>query len=660
MKISNLLWLSLAVAAPASGSAGLFGLWGSDQKEAEETAPIITNKTIHSMINDERRFVLYNSRKLTGECLEVCVTPRAAETMEPTTSPSLSPTKSQTKSPTEEPISEGSEPPLDCDSLGNLGAGFSEATDYDGECYPHITSLDTNNLAGHDDSVAVFVGGDFVGNVGAEVEGKMVTLGDLTVGSSGPGNFVSVGLGSQVIPTAGTDCIVVGGNIETMRDIQVYNQNPSWMHCDIVYGGNAVNPEKWKTFGEVRHEPNYDLSFYEKMMYVWKKKSEYWKTLPSTGSVYKEWSTTYYDCTDSDEIQVFNIHPNNYEVIGQPGSMDGIIFSNNCQGKTILVNVHGSGEISFNAAAMHWKNDQDDLQKGYNAGGFPTCMTESMMWNFPDASLVDIGGDCCTSEFHGSILAQGNVKMTTSGQSGRTIVLGDLTQEHGGSEFHSYQYNPPISLPDPDDICEIPEGGAAALTSIVYPTMQPTNEPTFPQGLCVRIPNEELPDDADWQTTDAKCAKCHPDNNGGPHKWYPCNKDPPLCKGNCVFNLPEGGDAAPESIANPTMQPTNEPTFPEGQCVRIPNEELPDDADWQTTDAKCAKCHPDNNGGPHKWYPCNKDPPLCKGNCVFNLPEGGDAAPESIANPTMQPTNEPTFPEGQCVRIPNEELPDDA
>ncbi len=69
MKISNLLWLSLAIAAPASGNAGLFGRWGSDKKEdAAETVPKITNKTIHSMINEQRRFVLYNSRKLTGEC----------------------------------------------------------------------------------------------------------------------------------------------------------------------------------------------------------------------------------------------------------------------------------------------------------------------------------------------------------------------------------------------------------------------------------------------------------------------------------------------------------------------------------------------------------------------------------------------------------------
>ncbi len=70
MKISNLLWLSMVVAAPALGHAGMFSLWGSDkQEEAEAPAPTkISSKTIHSMINEERRFVVFNSRKLSGDC----------------------------------------------------------------------------------------------------------------------------------------------------------------------------------------------------------------------------------------------------------------------------------------------------------------------------------------------------------------------------------------------------------------------------------------------------------------------------------------------------------------------------------------------------------------------------------------------------------------
>ena len=90
------------------------------------------------------------------------------------------------------------------------------------------------------------------------------------------------------------------------------------------------------------------------------------------------------------------------------------------EGKTILINVHGGGEVKVNAATMFWKN-----RSGYSAGGFPTCMTESILWNFPDASKVEIGNGK-TSEFHGSILTVGDMTLSTSGHSGRTIVLGDL------------------------------------------------------------------------------------------------------------------------------------------------------------------------------------------------------------------------------------------
>jgi hypothetical protein len=46
-------------------------------------------------------------------------------------------------------------------------------------------SLDANNLAGINDSVAVFVGGSYYGRRGAEVEGNMAVLGDLSVDMNG-------------------------------------------------------------------------------------------------------------------------------------------------------------------------------------------------------------------------------------------------------------------------------------------------------------------------------------------------------------------------------------------------------------------------------------------------------------------------------------------
>merc|ERR1712086_136004 len=67
-----------------------------------------------------------------------------------------------------------------------------------------------------------------------------------------------------------------------------------------------------------------------------------------------------------------------------------------------------------------------------------------------------MGGNGKTSEFQGSLLITGDLEMTTTGQAGRTIVLGDITHNRGGSEFHSYEFNPPQPLPDPKDVCVLP------------------------------------------------------------------------------------------------------------------------------------------------------------------------------------------------------------
>jgi len=270
-----------------------------------------------------------------------------------------------------------------------------------------------------------------------------VVLGNLHVGGSGPGNFVSVAAGSHVLPNSGGDCIIVGGDLSASRNIQVFNQAAS-MECDIVYKGNGINTERWKTQGEVRQDASYDMTRYDDTKEVLSTKSQYWKTLPSTGVVNYQYGGTTYRCSKNDEIQVFNIYPNEYSALNSTSSYT---FSNDCEGKTVLINVQGSGDVKAQAAAMFFKN-----KSGFKAGGFSTCMTESILWNFPDAATVDIGGGR-SSEWHGSLLVGGDLTLTTTGHSGRTMVLGNLVQNRGGSEFHSYQFNPPTPLPNPDGIC---------------------------------------------------------------------------------------------------------------------------------------------------------------------------------------------------------------
>ena len=454
-------------------------------------------------------------------------TPTGAPSKGPTKAPTMAPTEEPTKTPTPfptelpDPVPPVPDASIDCTKLENLGYEFSAATNVNG-CYPHITGL--NAAAGpfsqSDDHVAMFIGGNFIEQQAAEVEGKVVTLGDLVVQANGAGNFVSVGAGTHIIPTPNTDCIVVGGDLKAYKNVQTYNQ-ASWMTCDIVYKGVAVNKNKWKTNGNVRQDSSLDMSFYENMKYVLEKKSKYWKTLPSTGTFSDSWGQTNFECSSTNEVQVFNFLEEDRSLLDGPHTF---WFGDACEGKTILINVHGTGAVNVNAATMFWNH-----RSGYGANGFPTCMTESILWNFPDAATVNIGNGK-TSEFHGSILATGDLRFTTSGHSGRTIVLGDLTHSRGGSEFHSYQFNPPIALPDPDDICVIPEDISNAMVA-PYPTQAPkTPAPTAALTKCLAIPQSDLPSGL-WATQDQQCKKCE----SGSTTWWPCNLNPPLCHGNCVF-----------------------------------------------------------------------------------------------------------------------------
>lgn len=551
-----------------------------------------SNRTLGNIIQHEQRFVLYNSRRLSGECLSLCTKrpveeaatelptatdfpiaeieaptaptrppsnpptkeptnaptnpstnvptniltnhPTHSPTYVPTNAPTNPPSNRPTKVPTNSPT--GPQKTIDCATIQNLGYGFSKATGtphYDRGCFPVVKSADFGNIPGYDDSVSVFSGGSYIGRNAAEVEGNIVVLGNLEVGSRGPGNFVSVGVGTHVLPNPGGDCIIVGGDISADRDIQVFNQK-SWMKCDIVYKGNARNLNRWKIGnGEKRRVPDYDMTLYEQMKYVLMKKSQFWKTLTSTGTVeFEDWGSkegeTKYMCSSRDEVQVFNILSEDRKSISATHT---IKFGDNCEGKTILINVHGQGAIGVDAAAMSFKG-----KSGYGSGGFPSCLTTSILWNFPDASMVDIGNGK-SSEFHGSILVgTGDLKLSTSGHSGRAMVVGNIIHDsNSGSEFHSYEFNPPKPLPDPEDVCVLPENWRSYPAIQAYPTTAPTGAPTrAPSDKCTAIPQNDLPSGS-WATNDSNCAQCAKNRQGGAATWWPCNQKPYLCEGNCKF-----------------------------------------------------------------------------------------------------------------------------
>jgi choice-of-anchor A domain-containing protein len=253
-------------------------------------------------------------------------------------------------------------------------------------------------------------------------------------------------LGSQIIPNNGQDVITVGGDFETKTNIAIM-QNSASVSGNIVYKGSLVI-EKGRniwTNGQVTQNSNLDLSGYNKALDELKVKSAYWAELPVNGVYTLTGATAVFKAGNDDCVQVFNLTQSEFADL--PWGIH-VEFDANLKDRTVLIN-YGS-DNNKNVKITNLANFFDPSGKGHM--DFDSGFTASILWNFYDANYVDLGGGSQgVGEFQGSILVpNGSLMMQFPGQSGRTIVGLDLTQNRGGSEFHSYPFNPPkCNLPLP-------------------------------------------------------------------------------------------------------------------------------------------------------------------------------------------------------------------
>jgi choice-of-anchor A domain-containing protein len=93
-----------------------------------------------------------------------------------------------------------------------------------------------------DGNVSVLVGGNLhVGGAAAGAEGTVVTLGDATFARDVPGPYEvgATALGSQVTPYAGSDMLVVGGNLGATAGTHV--DVGQGLGGDVVVGGGVAD-----------------------------------------------------------------------------------------------------------------------------------------------------------------------------------------------------------------------------------------------------------------------------------------------------------------------------------------------------------------------------------------------------------------------------------
>eukprot|EP00538_Stauroneis_constricta_P012542 CAMPEP_0119545366 /NCGR_PEP_ID=MMETSP1352-20130426/126_1 /TAXON_ID=265584 /ORGANISM="Stauroneis constricta, Strain CCMP1120" /LENGTH=1333 /DNA_ID=CAMNT_0007589901 /DNA_START=428 /DNA_END=4425 /DNA_ORIENTATION=- len=341
--------------------------------------------------------------------------------------------------------------------------------------YPHVFAAYRNsNLItprGRDDNIAFFISGDFLSEVGAEIEGKIVILGDFTTKPYGAGSMGQAGAGSLIIPSDSTDFMLIGGNVRLERTVWGLNVG-SIIGVDganIVYKGTLtkINGGKFDIRGHHGRDSNLDLSAYPSMFTELGERSKFWSTLRPNGRFFPVGTSDEYGSKDivfkagDDEcVQVFHVLQSDLDHFNTNGGVD-MHFHPNLAAKTILINVKADSNGVARVRRINYFHDPYGNIHFDNSSPF----ISSMLWNFYDATdKVIIGADGHHSdfEFQGSLLIPfGDLDFYSIGHSGRTVVNGNVYQKRGGSEFHNYPFQPfcPLPLPENCGTYDCPERG---------------------------------------------------------------------------------------------------------------------------------------------------------------------------------------------------------
>lgn len=292
------------------------------------------------------------------------------------------------------------------------------------------------DFVGRDASVNVFVGGDYkVQGRAAEVEGQVVTLGNLSIAKNGGGafNMSVVGVGSRVVPPDGTDFVTVGKGVSVAGGNTLYlggsdSKTTAW--GNLRYGTTATGTISIAPTGKAIQDSGAGAK-YADLLPVIERFSHSMARQTATGTVTASGGAVTFKGDGTSKRQVFNVPGD----LGGPTTQVGLAFTGIPAGATVIVNML-SNTPTINT---------------YTGTGLPgdqlTQLRPKLMWNFPTATTVRLTGG---AQFQGSMMAgnpAGTTTISTPGMNGRVYLAGNLVQEgSGGYELHSYPFDG--DLPD--------------------------------------------------------------------------------------------------------------------------------------------------------------------------------------------------------------------
>ncbi|MGW2346504.1 choice-of-anchor A family protein [Streptomyces sp. NPDC001661] len=269
----------------------------------------------------------------------------------------------------------------------------------------------------------------------------------------------SAGVGSRVPPDDGTDYLTTGGDLSVAAGERVAVEDAS-AHGVARYAGALDGTVESKSV----HDPDAAAPYRALRQQLTDASHCYaydgGAPRAPTGTAVNDGNTTVFTGDGSSRLQVFDI---DFDVAAANGGMGGFRFDNIPSGATVLVNAYG-----------------DARKINTYEGLLPAELRDRLLWNFPDASGVELAGG---TQFSGSVLVGNPASTTTltmSGVNGRFYTAGSLTHTSaagggGGQELHAYPFNGDLPTCDEDT------DGTPTPTPTPTPTeTTPTPTPTTP------------------------------------------------------------------------------------------------------------------------------------------------------------------------------------
>ncbi|MFC1418235.1 choice-of-anchor A family protein [Streptacidiphilus cavernicola] len=349
------------------------------------------------------------------------------------------------------------------------------------DCPSPYPPVNNGDFAGRDATINVFVGGDYlVRQRAAEAEGKIVTLGDLTIDKDGGGvfNMAVAGVGSRVVPPNGSDFVTVGGDISVRAGNQLLvggSDSQGVATGDVRYGGTTAGTVDIVAPGQQIHDAGAADPYLAVRTQI-EDVSACAGTAAVTGTVALTSSEATFTGDGTSMRQIFNVTGN---LASPSGGAIGLTFTGIPAGATVVVNM-----LSADAVINTYTGSSLDPI---------SAIARRLMWNFPTSTSATITGG---TQFQGSVMV-GNPASTTTistaGLDGRVYLAGNLIQQgSGGYEIHNYPFDG--DLPD----CTTPTPTPTATTTTATPT--PTDTFTLNPNS---TPPTDTPTDTPTATTTA-------------------------------------------------------------------------------------------------------------------------------------------------------------